>query len=485
MASVYKRTNRKPIPADAKIARTPKTIPSGATIHGEVATWIDRDGCKRTANVRGGKIVVAIAEWEDSQGTKSCPVDHTESALLIVDENYTGDFRIGNRRVRKSTRVSDKGVAQRIANQWEADERLRIEGVRDEADVSFAQHGVMPITDHVDAFIAFRATDGGTEEHRERTRKHIVEFIAAGSWKSIRQINSDDVTKHVSELKKTGSSSRTIQARLQSIKSFSKWLCDHHRLKSNPLSAIRKPNPETDRKHERRMLLPAEWPWLTAGVLEAGKTTNGMPAAERILLYRAAIQTGLRAGELFELTRGKLSLEDEAPFIACKAAGTKNKKPAQQFIDRGLASDLAEHVGRKHPKAPVFAIGGKDELSRMVESDLVDARLTWLKSLDGEERIKAEQSDFLCRTNHEGEHFVFHPLRHTCGAWLAMAGESIKVVQSVMRHSTPVLTLNTYGHLFPGQCEGAPVKLAAMMSDTKTASWSHNGHIRKSPEGVQ
>ena len=65
-----------------------------------------------------------------------------------------------------------------------------------------------------------------------------------------------------------------------------------------------------------------------------------------------------------------------------------------------------------------------------------------------------------------------------------MSDESIKVVESVMRHSTPVLTtpmlttpvlttpvltLNTYGHLFPGQCEGAPIKLAAMMSRDRKA----------------
>lgn len=482
MATVYKRTNRKPIPGDATISRKTKTIPGGASIENGVATWIDRDGCKRTAAVNGTKIVVAIAEWKDSQGGKSSPVDHTESALLVVDDNYTGDFRIGDRRVRKSTRVSDKAVAQRIANQWEADERLRIEGVIDDVDVSLAKHGVMPIGDHVSAFIAFRATDDGTEEHRERTRKHIAEFIAAGDWKTIRQVNTDDVTRHVGELRKAGSASRTIQAKLQSIKSFTKWLCDQHRLRMNPLSSIKKPNPETDRRHERRMLLPDEWPWLVAALEATDVVRNGMSSAERLLLYRTAIQTGLRAGELFELTRGKLTLGGKSPFISCKAAGTKNKKPAQQFVDKQLAAGLALHIGKKHPVAPVFAIGGKDELSRTVEADLMDSRLKWLETLDGKERIEAEQSDFLSRTNHEGEHLVFHSMRHTCGAWLAMSGESIKVVQTVMRHSTPVLTLNNYGHLFPGQCEGAPVKLAAMMSDTENALWSHIGHIRKANE---
>ena len=41
-------------------------------------------------------------------------------------------------------------------------------------------------------------------------------------------------------------------------------------------------------------------------------------------------------------------------------------------------------------------------------------------------------------------------LRHTCGAWFAMAGEYPTVVQKVMRHESITLTMDTYGHLFPG-----------------------------------
>ena len=53
--------------------------------------------------------------------------------------------------------------------------------------------------------------------------------------------------------------------------------------------------------------------------------------------------------------------------------------------------------------------------------------------------------------SHDGEHLDFHSLRHTCGAWLAMTGARPKAVQAVMRHSTITLTMDTYGHLFPGQ----------------------------------
>ncbi|WP_145087146.1 tyrosine-type recombinase/integrase [Aureliella helgolandensis] len=44
--------------------------------------------------------------------------------------------------------------------------------------------------------------------------------------------------------------------------------------------------------------------------------------------------------------------------------------------------------------------------------------------------------DFLWPRSESGGCLDFHALRHTCGVWLASAGVSIKVIQSVMRHSS-------------------------------------------------
>ena len=45
-----------------------------------------------------------------------------------------------------------------------------------------------------------------------------------------------------------------------------------------------------------------------------------------------------------------------------------------------------------------------------------------------------------------------------------MAGVHSKVVQTVMRHSTITLTMDTYGHLFPGQEADAVARLRDMMA---------------------
>ena len=46
--------------------------------------------------------------------------------------------------------------------------------------------------------------------------------------------------------------------------------------------------------------------------------------------------------------------------------------------------------------------------------------------------------------------FPMAPL-HSCGAWLASAGAHAKEVQTIMRHLTIKLTMDTYGHMLPGQ----------------------------------
>jgi hypothetical protein len=97
---------------------------------------------------------------------------------------------------------------------------------------------------------------------------------------------------------------------------------------------------------------------------------------------------------------------------------------------------------------------------------LLAARAEWLKGAkrDAEELTRREQSDFLVDQNEAGEWLDFHSLRHTCGAWLSLSGAHPKTVQTVLRHSTPVLTMNRYGHLLPGAEADAADRLGALIS---------------------
>ena len=47
----------------------------------------------------------------------------------------------------------------------------------------------------------------------------------------------------------------------------------------------------------------------------------------------------------------------------------------------------------------------------------------------------------------------FPDLRHTCAAWLIDSGAHVRAVMEWLGHSSPSVTLGTYGHLFPALTE--------------------------------
>ena len=219
------------------------------------------------------------------------------------------------------------------------------------------------------------------------------------------------------------------------------------------------------------MLRIDEWKRLESAT-SARPNRFGMSGDERWTLYQTAIQTGLRSAEIRSLTRGRLHLDADPPFITCKARDTKNRKDARQYIQPELATELKTLISRKTPKAPLFNLPHASRLAAMLREDLAEARKTWIREAidDPDEYAQREKSEFLAEENDDGERVDFHCLRHTCGAWLAQTGAHPKVVQTVMRHSTITLTMDTYGHLFPGQEADAVAKLRNVMVDTPPAA---------------
>ena len=370
------------------------------------------------------------------------------------------------KRQTKCTRTTDKATAERIANKHETDAALRRDGVIDPALDAIGKESQRTIEAHLIDYESKLRAANRSDQYIQEMARCIREIAKAGEFENAAAINADAVTKFAGKLKDKGRSSRTIQAYLTAIKGFTRWLVSHHKLARDPLASVKKPNPKSDRRRERRMLLPEEW-WRLEIATEAGPVRYGMAGSERLLLYRTAIQSGLRSNELRSLTRGRLYFDSLPPYITCKAGSTKNKKDARLYIQPELAAVLKAHIATKAPKSPVFNLPHESNLARMMRDDLAEARKQWLTEAkdNPQEYAQRQESDFLTQTNHEGETTDFHCLRHTCGAWLAMTGAHPKVVQQVMRHSTITLTMDTYGHLFPGQEADAVAQMRRMLTD--------------------
>jgi len=383
---------------------------------------------------------------------------------------YVQWFDHNGKRRTKCTRTTDKAAADRIAAKYDAGSALRREGVIDPHLDATATEGKRTIESHLADYEARMKAAARNSQHVAGTLAMIRATCEAADFQLAADLSADGVNLYAGKLKEEGYSARTIQAYLTAMKGFSKWLALHHKLPRDPLAEVRKPNPKADRRHTRRMLLPDEWKLLRTATLTSGENF-GMKAAERVLLYTTAIQTGLRSSELRSLTRGRLFLDAERPYVVCGAGSTKNQKDACQYIRADIAADLRRHVANKTPQAPLFTMPAATDVAKMFRADLTYTRREWLKAAkqDPEEYQRREKSDFLAEMNDDKATIDFHALRHTCGAWLAMSGVHPKVVQTVMRHSSITLTLDTYGHLFPGQEADAVAQLGKLLGDDPQA----------------
>ena len=394
------------------------------------------------------------------------------------------DYR-GRRRTR-SAKTTDADAARRIANKKQADAALRREGVVDPRLEELAEQSRRSVEAHLADYEAMLRVAGRTKGHITRTCRFVRDAAKAAGFEAVGDIAADRINHYGQELLKRRSA-RTVAARLTAIKAFTSWLAAKGKLLSDPLGkSVPKPSSKSDRRILRRMLLPEEWQWLRSVALADQVERCRMSADERILLYAVAIQTGLRAGELRSLTRGALFLSGERPYVTCKAGSTKNRKDARQYIRPELAKELRRQVAAKAPATPVFAMPRKDLIAGILRADLAAARRAWLKAArrDPEEYQRREQSDFLLPVNHEKEVLDFHSLRHTCGAWLVRSGTDPKTVQTIMRHSLITLTMDTYGHLFPGQEAEAVARLPDLLSDPEPEAARATGTYDQAPLAV-
>lgn len=341
----------------------------------------------------------------------------------------------------------------RIQIHWEHEEAKRESGLIDPRQERLAVQLKRTISEHADEWEQSLRAKGRTTDHCERVRGHVDVILSFTHAATLLDIQAEHIERYAAHMESRGRYPRTIQSHLRSIKQFTKWCVENNRLHSDPLASVKPPNPNSKRKIERRAFSVEEWILLRTTTSEEPRRFD-MDGSERALLYEVSLQSGLRANELRELIPAKLELSVAQPYVLAKSQTTKNAKPARQCLTQDLASKLAQHISGKRDR--VFPNLTPDT-AEMLRADLHAARARYLKE------HTADESDFLTEENAAGERYDFHALRHTCGAWLALAGEHPKAIQSIMRHSSITLTMDTYGHLFPSMEASAIRNLGQIM----------------------
>jgi len=359
-------------------------------------------------------------------------------------------------RVRKSTKMREKQLAQKVLDSFEIDEKLAERGANVPSKKKVSLESVLI------QYESSKRTSSRSVNHVDRTGQLIRSLAQFNGWTLINEINADGINAYADHRRSLGHSSRTISSMVTAVRGFCRWCAQRGKLYNDPTVTVQKPSAKTDRRIERRMVLQEEWTWLKAYLRQSHITANGQPAAERLLMYRLAIETGLRSSELRSLVKSSCHLTTAEPYISVKASVTKNSKAAKQFVSDDLARDLRKHLSAMAAGDKVFNVTARTEMARTLRADLAEARKLWLVTLPEHERDKAD-GDFLQSPNSQGEVVDFHALRHTCGAWLVLQGITLTEVKEIMRHSTITLTVDCYGHIAPDARSRSRNVLSAML----------------------
>lgn len=268
---------------------------------------------------------------------------------------------------------------------------------------------------------------GRTPQHASRTAQYARRVIEGCGFRFLADIEASPVERFLRKLREepNGIGIETSNHLTQALRQFCRWTVETGRAPEFPLSTLKRLNPAADRRRERRALSLDE----TKKLLEStsrGPERFGLSGPERALLYRVALQTGLRANEIRSLCRASFDLGASPPTVTVEAAYSKHRREDVIPLRNGLAMELAPFLAERLPLAPAFSIPKHWRSSEMIQEDLKDAGIPFV--------------------DESGRVVDFHALRHTFITNLARSRVHPKTAQKLARHASITTTLDRYTH---------------------------------------
>ena len=328
-----------------------------------------------------------------------------------------------------------------------------------------------PLAEHVADFKAVLLARGDVEQYAAVTCRRINRILNGCGFTAWSDLSASKVQRYLANLRQPtadckGIGAASFNAYLTAIKGFCRWAVKDGRASESPLEHLGGVNARTDRRHDRRPLCADELRWLL-DTTEHGPERFGMSGADRAMLYRLALGSGLRANELRSLVKASFALEGVEPTVTVGAAYSKHRREDVQPIAPDLATLLRAYLAGKMPNAPAFNMPGESRVVKMFRADLADARTAWLQSHRTAQDASEGQADtFLAYIDAGGRYADFHALRHSFISALASGGVHPKTAQTLARHSTITLTMDRYSHTYRGEAAAALNVLPDLSSPT-------------------
>jgi len=334
--------------------------------------------------------------------------------------------------------------------------RRYVEGLPARTRRSMARQGIIDpgaegksIAAHIADFKAALLAKGNTRDTADATAAMLLEAVEKCHFKKLGDVTAGKLRARLADrrqatpvldekgdprvgddkkpIMRPGLSPRRYNAIRQAWGHFFRWCIKERRAYENPVVNLATLNERTDKRHQRRALEPAEVRKLLDAATKGGELA-GMAGTERALVYRVALESGLRLNELATMTRACVDLARGT--LTVRAAYSKHRREDVLPMRPELAKALAEHLTNKAPAARVFNIPDRFTMLRAFRADCTAAG------------IKAQDAD--------SRWVDFHGLRHTFISSLAAGGVHPKTAQTLARHSTISLTMDRYTHTLRG-----------------------------------
>jgi integrase len=326
-----------------------------------------------------------------------------------------------------------------MARKLEAEAMLRAKGVIDPKAEKYALWEATSLEDHAKAFEEVLRGRGVTAKHRKATLSAIRALADECGFSTPAEIDGVVVSAHIADQKRQGRGARAINSELGAFKSFCRWLVRSQRMRADPMVSVPKLNARTDRRHRRRALTDEEIGKLLEATARGG-VIKGLSGPERAMLYRLALQTGLRASELGSLTPASFDLRDrEQATVTVEAACSKHRRQDVLPLRPEMAKAVAAFVEGREPNTRLFRMPHKP--ASMLKRDLRAAKIPY--------------------RDESGRVADFHALCHTFITRLARSGVAPAVAKSLARHSTITLTMDRYTHVLKEDERSALARLPA------------------------
>jgi integrase len=316
------------------------------------------------------------------------------------------------------------------------------------------------LNQHIKSFRAHLLASGVTSKQAEQQSNRAERVLSEAGCRSLQDITSGKILLAIDRLKKqvsrknpkTGKvesvdtaevvSPMTKRHHIRAIKQFTKWLQSEGAMPVDPLVNLTIKNVQIT--NQRRALSQDEAAYLIEWTFSKGGFAYNMSGPERGLVYQLALETGLRRDEIRSLKR--TSFDFDGLSVQVDSAYTKNRKAATVPVKAATMTLIKQHLKSKMPTAQAFGLAD-NHTARMLQDDMTAAREDWIQAVkdNPSEHRRRVESDFLKVDTHDGK-VDFHCLRHTFATWLVQAGVDIKTTQTLLRHSTPAMTLGIYAH---------------------------------------